>query len=167
MTDAISQTRVRMRTALITLLVAICCIVGGGVAHAYWSASHTHVGTSTAGALLPAPDSITCRNQSIVLIAVAEISWTAVTDASGYRVTVTRASGGATFTTHLDGEDNTSIDLSTGVLGDLLTGLLAPTLLTVTVTPYLDAGSGGRWLGPDSVSSTASARLLPIGTLCA
>jgi hypothetical protein len=137
---------------------------GGGIAQAYWSSARTQVGSSIAAVSLPAPATVGCTNQSILLVSVAKVSWSAVPGAGGYRVTVTRASGGTPLV--ID-QTATSIDLSTGVLGDLLSGLLSPTVLTVKVQPYQDAGAGGRWVSSSFVPAQANARLLPIGTTCA
>lgn len=160
-------TRRGKRNARLWIALALAvtmAMVGGGVAQAYWSASRTHVGSSVATAGLAAPATIGCENRSIVLAAVARVSWVEVAGADGYRVTVTRASGGTPFV--ID-QTTRSIDLSTGVLGDLLSGLLAPTVLTVKVQAYRDAGAGGRWVSDSSVTAQARAALLPIGTTCA
>jgi len=156
--------RRRPRVRFAAALALIATLVGGSAAQAYWSASRTHVGSSVATAALAAPETIGCANMSIVLVSVARISWSAVSSASGYRVTVTRASGGTPFV--ID-QSSRSIDLSTGVLGDLLSGLLAPTTFTVQIQAYRDAGAGGRWLSDSTVTSSANARVLPIGTTCA
>lgn len=153
----------RIRIGIISTLLAAFVAGGGGAAHAFWSAQTTHTGTSIAGLSLPAPASISCANQSIVLVAVARVSWAAVPGATGYRVVVTRASGG---TPVVIDQTATAINLSSGVLGDLLTGLLAPTTLTVRVFPTYSSGSSGLWVSSTSRAHTASATILPIGTTC-
>ena len=143
-------------------LVAGILFAGSASASAYWSASNTHAGTSVAGYTAAAPTTISCVNQSILLVSVARVSWTSVAGATGYRVVVTRASGGTPVTVD---QTATSIDLSSGVLGDLLTGLLAPTVLTVRVAPTFSAGNG-IWVSSNSKAHTANAAVLPIGTTC-
>ena len=162
--------KARRRTTLLpaAAAVALCAIALPSAdppnARAECSASRTHVGVATASAGLPAPSSISCKNQGIILTSVARVSWAEVPSAHGYRVTVTRTTGGTAFV--ID-QTALSIDLSTGVLGGLLSGLLSPTTLTVTVQPYREAGSGGRWVSAASVSAAARAAVLPIGTTCA
>lgn len=143
-------------------LLAAVLLAGSSSASAYWSVSNTHTGTATAGYTAPAPTTMSCTNQSVVLVAVARVSWTAVNGATGYRVVVTRASGGVPVTRDVT---TTSIDLSSGVLGDLLTGLLTPTVLTVRVAPIYNTGNG-IWVSPNSRSYTANASAVPIGTTC-
>lgn len=153
----------RIRVGIISALLITLVGGGGGAAHAFWSAQTTHTGTSTAGVSLPAPASTSCQNQTLLLVAVARVSWPAVPGATGYRVVVTRASGG---TPVVIDQTATAINLSSGVLGDLLTGLLAPTTLTVRIFPTYSSGSSGLWVSPNSRAHTANAAVLPIGTTC-
>lgn len=152
----------RRGCGIAAVAIAALLLATPGSAHAYWSASTTHTGTSTAGISLPAPSSTSCQNLSIILVSVARVSWPAVTGATGYRVIVTRASGGAPQTIDVT---SPSIDMSSGVLGDLLTGLLAPTDLVATVHPTFSAGSG-IWVSPNSRGHRVRAAVLPIGTTC-
>ena len=157
------STRRRCRAPIVIAgLVAGVLLAGSSSASGHWSVSNTHAGTSVAGYAAPAPATMTCANQSILLVSVARVSWTAVAGSTGYRVVVARASGGTPRT--ID-QTATSIDLSSGVLGDLLTGLLAPTILTVTVAPTYNAG-GGIWVSPNTRGHQANATVLPIGTTC-
>ncbi|MGM1016559.1 MAG: hypothetical protein ACQEW8_03370 [Actinomycetota bacterium] len=153
----------RVRIGLVSALLVALMAGGGGAAHAFWSAQSTHTGTSTAGLSLPAPASTSCQNQSLLLVAVARVSWAAVPGATGYRVVITRASGGTPVVVN---QTATAINLSSGVLGDLLTGLLAPTTLTVRIFPTYSSGSSGLWVSPNSRAHTANAAVLPIGTTC-
>ena len=153
--------RYRWRIAIAAVLAGVV-MAGSSSASGYWSVSNTHTGTSVARYSAPAPATMTCTNQSILLIAVARVSWAAVAGATGYRVVVARASGGTPKT--ID-QTTTSIDLSSGVLGDLLTGLLTPTTLTVTVAPTYSAGAG-LWVSANTRAYQANAAVLPIGTTC-
>lgn len=157
-------TQLRVRGALIGLLVVALLFGGGSAAYAYWSASNAHAGSAIARVDLPQPASISCQNQGLWPLATfARVSWAQVPGADGYLVVVTRASGGAPFEQY---QTSRQIDLTEGVLGDLLSGLLNPTTLTVRVYPAINAGTGGIWESPNTVAHTASAVLLPIGSTC-
>lgn len=166
MTRAKTSGRRRARRALGPvlggMLIAGLLAAGGGTAYAYWSAQASHAGSAPAELSLPAPATMSCTNTGI-LTSTARVSWSPVTGATGYRVTVTRASGGTPVQVDQPG---TSVDLNTGLLGGLLTGLLAPTDLTVRVAPLYAAGDSGAWVSPNTRAYVASARLLPIGTTC-
>ncbi|MGW8483479.1 hypothetical protein ACWGJP_10080 [Microbacterium sp. NPDC055903] len=152
----------RLRLAVAALAIGGLLCVAPSPAIARWSASSTHTGSALAGITLSASTTISCVNQSIILVSVARVSWTAVTGATGYRVVVTRSSDGTSTTRD---QTTTSIDLSSGVLGDLLTGLLAPSALTVRVYPLVNNGNGA-WVSPNSRAFGANATVLPIGTTC-
>lgn len=158
----LSRGRHSLRAATIAMLIALIVATGSGTAYAYWSTQTAHSGSAVAGVALPMPATMTCQNMSIILVSVARVSWAAVPGATGYRVVVSRASGGTSTTINQTG---TSIDLSSGVLGDLLTGLLAPSVLTVRVYPTYSAGAG-IWVSANSRAWTANATALPIGTTC-
>ena len=154
------------RPSLVAVIVLTFAVLvsAGGTAHAYWSARSAHTGTAAAGLTLPAPATMVCINQNIALVgSVARVSWDAVAGATGYRVVVTRASGGTPFQVDQPG---TSIDLSSGVLGDLLGGLLAGTVLTVRVSPIYAQGASGTWVSSNSRAYQVTTTVLPIGTVC-
>ncbi|MFB7252284.1 hypothetical protein [Microbacterium sp. NPDC056234] len=157
-----TRRRSRSRIMLAGLLAGVV-LAGSSTASAYWSASNTHTGTSVAGYTAPAPATMTCANSGLPpLTQTATVSWSTVAGANRYNVVISRT-GGASTTNVVS---TTSARLDSGLLGNLLTGLLAPTTLTVRVFPAYVNGSSGLWISPNSRAYTATSVLLPIGTTC-
>ncbi|WP_243225940.1 hypothetical protein [Microbacterium sp. CIAB417] len=91
------------------------------------------------------------------------MTWANVTGANRYRVVISRADGTSTAVVL----STNSIALNQGLLGDLLSGLLSPTTLTVRVYPaYENSATSGLWTSTSSRAYTATSVLLPIGTTC-
>lgn len=162
------QSRRTIRISMTLMLVG--ALLGGGLsASAYWSSESTHTGSAVAGVDLPAPATMGCTTSGLpIVLQTATVRWSKVDGASGYQVTVTRDTGGAAYSAYYadnGAADDRKIALTTGVLGDLLSGLLNPAILTVTVAPAYRA-SGGTWTSPHVKSYQANAVLLPIGTTC-
>ena len=154
----------RMRWIAAVSLLTAFLIAGGSSANAYWSVSATHAGSATAQLTLPAPTTMSCSNSGLPpLLQTATLSWSTVTGANRYNLVATRADGTsstAVLTTN-------SAALTNGLLGNLLSGLLAPTTLTVRVYPaYENSTASGLWISPNSKGYTATSVLLPIGTTC-
>lgn len=158
------STRRRCRAPIVIAgLVAGVLLAGASSASGYWSVSNTHAGTSIAGYTAPAPATMTCANSGLPpLTQTATMTWSAVAGANRYNVVISRADGVSTTTVLT----TTSVALNGGLLGNLLSGLLAPTTLTVRVYPAYVNGSNGLWISPSSRAYTATSVLLPIGTTC-
>jgi hypothetical protein len=131
---------------------------------AYWRATAPEVTATLSAGTVAAPSGISCTTVGGTLSRSAQVSWPAVAGAASYRVTIANASG---TTSAQQTVTSPTITITQGLLGDLLSGLIATLLggnpLYVSVETVHTSG----WISPTHTARQAvSQTLLPVGVKC-